>query len=80
MAGRWVGIARRECPDHLPILSVRHLRRVLTGFVAHYNERRPHQGLEQQCGVPLAPDGGGGRIARRDVLALVTHDHYPKAA
>jgi len=80
VAERWVGTARRECLDHLLILNERHLRRVLTAFVAHYNERRPHQGLRQQCPVPLAPEGGGGRIARRVVLAGITHDYYREAA
>lgn len=80
MAERRVGTARRECPDHLLILNERHLRRVLTAFVAHYNERCPHQGLLQQCPVPLAPDSGSGPIERRDVLAGITHDYYREAA
>ena len=80
VAERWVGTARRECLDQLLILSERHLRRVLTAFVAYYNERRPHQGLQQQCPVPLAPDSGDGRIARRDVLTGIIHDYYREAA
>jgi transposase InsO family protein len=80
VAERWVGTARRECLDQLLILSERHLHRVLTAFVAYYNERRPHQGLQQQCPVPLAPDGAGGCIARRDVLGGITHDYYREAA
>lgn len=79
VAGRWVGTARRECLDHLLILHERHLRRALTAFVAYDNERRPHQGL-QQCPVPLAPEGAVGRVARRDVLAGITHDYYREAA
>src|SRR5690242_13356611 len=80
VAERWIGTARRECLDHLLILNERHLRRVLTEFVAYYNERRPHQGPRQQCPVPLAPDCGDGRIARRVVLAGITHDYYREAA
>jgi hypothetical protein len=80
VAGRWVGTARRECLDQLLILSERHLRRVLTAFVAHYNEWRPHQGLQRQCPVPLMPDGADGRIVRRAVLAGITHDYYREAA
>ena len=80
VAERWVGTARRECLDQLLVLSERHLRRVLSAFVAYYNERRPHQGLRQQCPVPLPPDGAEGRIARRDVLAGITHDYYREAA
>ena len=36
-AERWVGTARRECLDHLLIVGPRHLRRVLSEFVEHYN-------------------------------------------
>ena len=37
----------------LIILNARHLRRVLTEYVAHYNTRRPHQSLTQDspCGL-----------------------------
>ena len=80
VAERWVGTARRECLDQLLILSEPHMRRVLTAFVAYYNERRPHQGLQQQCPVPLAPEGAEGCIMRREALAGITHDYYREAA
>src|SRR5215831_7816866 len=44
-AERWVGTARRELLDHLLIFGRRHLEQVLTEFVSHYNQVRPHQGL-----------------------------------
>ncbi|MGI9052619.1 MAG: integrase core domain-containing protein [Ilumatobacteraceae bacterium] len=44
-AERWVGTARRECIDHLLIVGPRHLRRVLSEFVEHYNRHRPHRAL-----------------------------------
>ncbi len=44
-AERWVGTARRECLDHLLIVGPRHLRRVLSEFVEHYNGHRPHRAL-----------------------------------
>ena len=80
IAERWVGTARRECLDQLLILSERHLRQVLTAFVAYYNEQPPHQGLQQQCPVPLAPDSEGGHIARHDVLTGIIHNYYREAA
>jgi putative transposase len=48
-AERFVGTVRRECLDHLLIVNQRHLRGVLTGWQAHYNEHRPHQGRQQQA-------------------------------
>ena len=44
-AERWVRTVRRECLDHLLILSRRHLDAVLAEFVEHYNRARPHRAL-----------------------------------
>jgi Integrase core domain len=46
-AERLVGPARRECLDHLLVFGRRHLERVLSEFLEHYNQARPHQGLGQ---------------------------------
>ena len=45
-AERWVRTVREECLDKLIILSERHLYRMLNAYVAHYNTRRPPQGLD----------------------------------
>jgi transposase InsO family protein len=74
-AERWIGSARRECLDHLLILHAQHLLRVLTVYTDFYNERRPHQGLDQRCPIPLARGPGQGPIARRDVLGGIIHDY-----
>lgn len=50
-AERWIRSVRDECLDHLLIFSERHLWHVLRAYVAYYNERRPHQGLDQQCSL-----------------------------
>ncbi len=43
---RFLGSARRECLDHIVIISERQLRRVLREYVERYfNTARPHQGL-----------------------------------
>ena len=51
-AERWVQTLRRECLDHFVVVGERHLRHLVTEFVAHYNLDRPHQG---RGNVPL-PD------------------------
>lgn len=45
---RWVRTVRTECLDWMLVLGRRHLERVLRAYAAHYNERRPHQGLGLQ--------------------------------
>jgi putative transposase len=46
VAERWVRTVRSECTDRLLVVSEAHLRRVLERYVRHYNEHRPHRGLE----------------------------------
>ena len=45
---RLVGTLRRELLDRTLILGEAHLRTVLTGYQAHYNTARPHQGIAQR--------------------------------
>jgi hypothetical protein len=70
-----VGSARRECLDHLLILNERHLLRVLTAYATFYNERRPHQGLSQQCPIPRGRGPGHGPIVRHDALGGIIHNY-----
>ena len=51
-AERFVRTARAECLDWLLIRGERHLDRVLRGFVEHYNNERPHRGIDLE--VPVA--------------------------
>jgi transposase InsO family protein len=45
VAERLVGTLRRECLDHLTILSEARLRAVLSEFACSYNRERPHRSL-----------------------------------
>ena len=80
-AERWVGTARRECMEHLLILGRRHLEYVLQEFVEHYQEARPHQGLDQRTpsGQPTVTPLAAGRIVRQDRLGGLIHE-YDRAA
>ncbi|MGA7979413.1 MAG: integrase core domain-containing protein [Chromatiaceae bacterium] len=50
---RFLGSVRRECLDHVIVLSERQLRRVLKEYVEiYFNRGRPHQGLRQRIPVP----------------------------
>ena len=44
---RFLGSVRRECSDHVLILSERQLHRVVRDYVFYFNGPRPHQGLKQ---------------------------------
>ncbi len=79
-AERWVRSAREECLDHLLIAGEGHLQRVLAEYVAHYNQARPHQGLDQSCPIPLTPATPGGAVRRRDRLGGLLHEYYREAA
>jgi putative transposase len=80
-AERWVRSVREECLDRILILGEAHLRRVLIAYLAYYNHARPHQGIDQQCPVPLMRSAArDGPIERRDILGGVLHDYYRRAA
>ena len=81
-AERWVGTARRECLDHILIFGPRHLDRVLGSYVEHYNQVRPHRGLELQPPDPgpRAEAGPGMKVCRRDVLGGLIHEYQRSAA
>lgn len=42
-AERWVRTLRNELNDRMLIFGQRHLRHVLTEYVKHYNDSRPHR-------------------------------------
>jgi hypothetical protein len=46
-AERWVGTVRRELLDRMLIVGRRQLATVLTEYVRHYNDHRPHRALRQ---------------------------------
>jgi transposase InsO family protein len=79
-AERWVGSARRECLDHLLILNEHHLQRVLVEYTTFYNQRRPHQGLDQRCPIPLPSAPADGPVRCQDVLGGIIRDYHREAA
>jgi putative transposase len=81
-AERWIETLRAECLDWLLILGPRHLDRVLRIYVQHYDQRRPHRGLELQVPERLAPIEDADAmpdIERRDLLGGLVHE-YVRAA
>jgi transposase InsO family protein len=74
-AERWVRTVREECLDHILIMNIYHLRRVLAEFSNYYNKSRPHQGIEQQ--TPISNQlSSEGVIHRRKILGGIINDYY----
>ncbi len=83
---RLVGTLRRELLDRMLILGEAHLRAVLTGYQAHYNTARPHQGIaqhvpadERDAHPATVTDIGTRQIHRKPVLNGLINE-YVRAA
>jgi putative transposase len=84
VAERFVRTARAECTDRMLIFTRRHLERMLGRYVRHYNDERPHRGLQLETPVvkprPTAAPPSCQRIRRRDVLGGLIHEYRSGAA
>ena len=74
-AERWVRTARRDCLDHLLVVSRRHLESILGDYIEHYNQARPHRGLKLEQPVPRPTTTVGENIIRWDILGGVIHEY-----
>jgi putative transposase len=69
---------RREVLDRVLIVGRRQLETVLAGYVAHYNEHRPHRALGQASpltAVPPTAPTGDMRVVRVDRLGGLIHEY-----
>jgi transposase InsO family protein len=82
VAERWVGNCRRDLLDHVIVLNVRHLKRLMKDYVRYYHEDRTHLALAK--GTPTGrvvmknSDGGDGVISTPRLGGL--HHRYDLAA
>ena len=77
---RMIGSLRREVFDRLLIVNERHLRRVLTEYLLHYNAARPHRALGQLAPAqaharPPQINLAEHRIRRKQVLGGLTSEY-----
>ena len=77
---RLIGSIRRECLDHVIVLSTAGLRRVLADYVAYYMHTRTHLSLGKDApsSRPIAPLSAGRIIEIPQVNGL--HHRYDRAA
>jgi transposase InsO family protein len=73
-AERLIGSIRRECIDHILVLSEAHLHRILKAYARYYNDVRTHWSLDKDA--PLSrPVQRTGTINSHAVLGGL-HHHY----
>jgi len=77
---RVIGSIRRECLDHVIVLSERRMRRVLHSYLDYYHESRTHLSLNKDSPVPrpIQPAETGKVIAFPQVGGL--HHRYERLA
>jgi len=79
-AERVIGSIRRECLNHIILLSEAHLRRVLKSYVNYYNASRTHMSLDGDAPFSrtIEPPSQGRIVAIPQVGGL--HHRYARAA
>ena len=79
-AERLFGSIRRECLDHIIVISESHLNRVLSEYFEYYHSDRPHQSLEGNAPMHRAVEPPEqGKIVAKPVLGGL-HHRYRRAA
>ena len=76
---RFLRSIRQECLDHLLILHEKQLQRMLNGYVAYFNQARPHQGIGQEIPEPsrsaMSSHHTGDKVIARPVMSGLHHDY-----
>jgi putative transposase len=77
---RFIGSMRRECLDHVIVLSAAGLQRIVNAYVAYYMRSRTHLSLEKDSPTPrpVMPPTTGRIVALPQVNGL--HHRYDRAA
>ena len=82
VAERWVGTCRRDLLDHVIVLNVRHLKRLMTNYIGYYHDDRTHLGLAKE--TPAGRKAGKTTRADCNVLTMPRlgglHHRYHLAA
>jgi putative transposase len=77
---RLIGTIRRECLNHVIVISEVHLRRTLSGYVSYYQNARTHLSLAKDAPTPRRVQAvtEGNVIAVPEVGGL--HHRYERRA
>src|SRR5213594_4444298 len=79
---RLIGSVRRECLDHVVVLSERHLCRILTRYFAYYHRSRTHLSLDKNTPDtrPIARPAFGHIIIQIPEVGGLHHRYERRAA
>jgi putative transposase len=80
-AERVIGSIRRECLDHVVVIGERHLREILSKYVAYYNRIRTHLSLTKDTPehrVVQRPDQG--RVVEVPCVGGLHHEYLRRSA
>jgi putative transposase len=78
---RMIGTLRRELLDRVLVVNERHLRRILTSYLHHFNTARPHRTLAQlapaqvETQPPPVINLGDYQVRRRPILDGLTSEY-----
>ena len=80
-AERLIGSIRRECLDHVLVLSEPHLCRILTAHFAYYHRARTHLSLDKDApDVRPAERPEAGRVVTLPEVGRLHHRYVRRAA
>ena len=78
---RLIGTLRRECLDHVVVLTDTHLRRVLDAYLAYYHGARTHLSLDKDTPEPRPVERSDrGRIVETPMVGGLHHRYTRRAA
>ena len=76
-----IGSIRRECLDHVVVLSERHLKRILSEYVGYYNGTRTHLSLDKDAPATRLVQGlEQGRVVALPRVGGLHHEYMRAAA
>jgi len=79
-AERLIGSVRRECLDHLIVLSERHLLRILGEYFEYYHRSRRYQSLDANSPDPRNVESSDDRRVVGTAVLGGLHHTYRRAA
>jgi integrase-like protein len=78
---RLIGSVRRECLDHVLVLSERHRHRILTAYFAYYHRARTHLTLDKDTPHGRSVEGPeAGRVVPLREIGGLHHRYVRRAA